>query len=300
MSGKRNSKSPTEARESRLLVSYGFELARKLEIQKVLVVAKLLTDRRIVDSHRDTESIIWVTDEPDGVEVDSKLGDHCVGIPRSSADRMDLVSLALIISVMKGIVSEDESVVCLLGAAGSKRLDNLLIANPKRDFNWFGSQDLPKPNELPVTQEFVRLVEIALKFSAEGREGKSIGTVFLLGDIKELKTIARPLILNPCKGHPKRMRNINDSDFLETIREYSALDGGFLVDRKGYVESAGVYLDAPVTKKVKVQKGLGSRHLAAAAATAYTRSLAVVISESSGAVTVFSEGAKILSLSRPV
>jgi DNA integrity scanning protein DisA with diadenylate cyclase activity len=83
------------------------------------------------------------------------------------------------------------------------------------------------------------------------------------------------------------------------MREFSALDGGFLVDRKGTVEAAGVYLDAPVTKSVKVPKGLGSRHLAAAAATAKTDSLAIVISESSGSVTVFFEGARVLSLGKP-
>ena len=83
------------------------------------------------------------------------------------------------------------------------------------------------------------------------------------------------------------------------MREFSALDGGFLVDLNGIVEAAGVYLDAPVTRDVQVPQGLGSRHLAAAAATAKTNSLAIVISESSGTVTVFSRGAQVLSLRKP-
>ena len=62
------------------------------------------------------------------------------------------------------------------------------------------------------------------------------------------------------------------------------------------VEAAAVYLDAPVTKAVHVPSGLGSRHVAAAAATAQTNSIAIVISESSGTVTVFSKGSKVLSL----
>lgn len=288
-----------EIRETRLIVAHGFDLARQLNIEKVLVIAQLVTDRRTVDKQREEEALIWVTDQPDTIELDAKKGDQCVAIPRSPAGRMDQISLALIISVMNGVVAEDESVVCLFGVAGSKRLDNVLIANPKRDFDWFREHAISKDSGLPTTQEFIRLIEIALKFASEGREGKPIGTIFLLGDIDKLKDIARPLILNPCKGHPKKSRSIYDNEFVETMREFAALDGGFLIDRKGTVESAGVYLDAPVTKHVKVQKGLGSRHMAAAAATAQSKSLAIVISESSGTVTVFSEGAKVLSLNRP-
>lgn len=294
-----NRKTPTEAKETKLIVSFGFELARSLEIGKVVVLAELLTDRRLVEKHREEESIIWVTDKPESIEVDESRGDCCVSIPRSPAGRMDQVSLALIIAVMNGTVADDETVVCLLGVAGSKRLDNLLLANPKRDFDWFSDHAVSENRDLPISQEFVRLIDIALKFAAEGREGKPIGTVFLLGDIKEMNTVSRPLILNPCKGHPKKDRSIHDSEFVETMREFSALDGGFLVDTKGTVERAGVYLDAPVTKKVKVQKGLGSRHLAAAAATARISALAIVISESSGTVTVFFDGSKVLSLNRP-
>ncbi len=290
---------PSEFKETRLIVSFGFELARDLEIEKVFVLAELLTDRRLVEKHRKEESIIWVTDKPDEIEVDDSSGDQCVGIPRSLTGRMDQVSLALIIAVMNGTVAEDETVVCLLGVAGSKRLDNVLLANPKRDFEWFSDHAVSKKRSLPISQEFVRLIDIALRFAAEGREGKPIGTVFLLGDIDEMNTVSRPLILNPCKGHPKKDRSIHDSEFVETMREFAALDGGFLVDRKGTVERAGAYLDAPVTKKVKVQKGLGSRHLAAAAATAKISALAIVISESSGTVTVFSDGSKVLSLNRP-
>lgn len=283
------------------MVRHGFEFARELGIKKMLVVAALVGDRKLVDQFREDEEIIWVTDNPQKIEAETTNSscDRCVTIPRSPAGRMDQVSLALIVATMDGYIEEDESVVCLLGASGSKRLDNMLIANPKRDFDWFSEDALRDRKSLPISREFVRLVDIALKFSAEGREGKSIGTVFALGDIDDLEAISSPLILNPLAGHPKKTRSIFDDDFVETIREFSALDGGFLVDRKGIVSSAGVYLDAPITKKVKVQKGLGSRHLAAAAATAKTSAIAIVISESSGTITVFFDGSKVLSLNRP-
>lgn len=287
---------PTEAKETKVLVSLGFELARRLEIKRVLVFAELLSDRRLVEKHRDSEAILWVTYDKEAFATDLDAKDSCVQIPENPVGRMDQVALAVIIAVMEGSIEVDESMVCLIGVAGSKRLDNMLIVNPQRDFEWFSKRSISKDETLPISQEFARLVEIALKFASEGREGKPIGTVFVLGDLEELDPISRPLILNPLKGHVKKSRSIHDADFIETMRELAALDGGFIIDRKGVVSAAGVYLDAPVTNKVKVPKGLGSRHVAAAAATALTKSLAIVISESSGTVSVFWEGARVLSL----
>jgi len=299
MPPKVSTESRIEISETREMVNHGLQLARELGINTLLVSAELASDRKRVDSARDKESIIWVAQDKEDTREVCGAKDQCVEIPHGPVGPMDQVSLALIISVMNDYIKEDESVLCMLSVSGSDRLDNLLVVNPKRDFAWFATHADGDESELPVSQEFVRLVVIALKFASEGREGKPIGTIFLLGDIEELELIARPLILNPCKGHPKKSRSIYDSEFLETMREFSALDGGFLVDLNGIVEAAGVYLDAPVTRDVQVPQGLGSRHLAAAAATAKTNSLAIVISESSGTVTVFSRGAQVLSLRKP-
>lgn len=300
---RKRGKSPASAKETdetRLLVKHGFELARELRIRRVLVIAELITDRRLVEKHRRDESLIWVAHDRASLESLIEEKDHCVEMPKSPTGRMDQVTLALVIAILTGALKESETVLCLIGMAGSRRLDNLLIANPKRDFAWFARHSISRRKGLPDSQAFVRLIEIALKFAEEGREGKPVGTVFLLGDSDELERLARPLILNPCAGHPRKHRSIHDDDFVETMRELSALDGAFLVNPQGVVEGAGMYLDAPVTKSVKVRKGLGSRHLAAAAATVRSKCLAIAISESSGTVTVYSAGTEVMSLNRPV
>jgi len=294
------SSQPTEAAETRLLVRHGFELARELDITRVLVFSELITDRRLVEKHRENESLIWVTYDRDSMTKTLQKGDHCVKIPESPVGRMDQITLALITAVLNGAMSEKETVLCLVGVAGSKRLDNVLMVNPKRDFTWFSNHSIKNSRGIPGTQAFIQLLEIALKFAGEGREGKPVGTIFVLGEPEECRKFTKPLILNPCRGHPKKARAIYDLAFVETMRELSALDGAFLIDHRGVVDRAGVYLDAPATKRVKVSKGLGSRHVAAAAITAKLTCVAIVISESSGTVTVFSEGEEVLSLNRPM
>ncbi|MGK0187140.1 MAG: diadenylate cyclase [Verrucomicrobiales bacterium] len=137
-----------------------------------------------------------------------------------------------------------------------------------------------------------------MKFSSEGREGKAIGTIFVLGDIDDVEKNTHQLILNPLQGHPQRSRSIHNPEFIETIRELAALDGAFLIDRRGNVARAAAYLDAPLNKKVKVSRGLGARHTAAAAISAKASCLGIVISESSGTVSVFSQGLLVLEMER--
>ncbi len=146
-----------------------------------------------------------------------------------------------------------------------------------------------------ATRELMRVIEIATRLSREGREGKPIGTIFVIGDREALDPYLRQLVLNPCEGHPQKSRNIHDDAFFETLREFAVLDGAFVVNSRGVVESAGTYLDAP-TSSSRIRSGLGARHTAAAALTAKSDAIAVVISESSGTVTVFHEGKAILEL----
>ncbi len=98
-------------------------------------------------------------------------------------------------------------------------------------------------------------------------------------------------------GHAQAARSIHNPEFLETLREYSALDGAFVIDRRGFVDSAGTYLNAPIGP-AELSAGLGSRHAAALAITAVTVATAVVISSSSGTVSVYDGGETVLQLER--
>ena len=97
------------------------------------------------------------------------------------------------------------------------------------------------------------------------------------------------MILNPCLGHPPELRNVFNKSFFETFRELSALDGAFLISRQGVVEKAGIYLSAP-HKPTLLQPGLGARHAAAAAVTEQADCITMVLSESSGNITIFHAG----------
>lgn len=290
-------KPSSEARESRLIVEGAFELARKMELSTMLVRADLVQDRRLVERHRDGEKIIWLVRGEQGLDgLETTPRDIFVEVPEGSLGRLAQVTVGLTAAVLRKEIDVDESVVCLTGMAGSNRLDNLLVANPGRDFAWFRERKMKSGSGRMASEEGIRLLEIALKFAREGREGKPIGTIFVLGGPRALARYTRPMILNPLKGHPPKVRSIHNPDFMETMRELAAMDGAFIVDTRGIVAKACMYLDAPVTKAVQVKEGLGARHTAAAAISTRANAVAITVSESSGKVTVYAGGSTVLEL----
>jgi DNA integrity scanning protein DisA with diadenylate cyclase activity len=83
----------------------------------------------------------------------------------------------------------------------------------------------------------------------------------------------------------------------ETIKEFSALDGGFVIRGDGVVLTAGTQL-LPTIPPGHLPGGLGTRHGAAAGITACSESIALCISQSTGTVSVFRSGKLVTDMQR--
>jgi DNA integrity scanning protein DisA with diadenylate cyclase activity len=124
-----------------------------------------------------------------------------------------------------------------------------------------------------------------------------VGTVFVVGDHLQVRGLSHQLVMNPFKGYRDEERNLLDPSLEETIKEFSTIDGAFLIRGDGVVEAAGAYLKAPKTAS-GLPSGLGARHSAAAGITAQTQALAVAISQSTGRVSLFKAGRLLMSFER--
>ena len=131
-------------------------------------------------------------------------------------------------------------------------------------------------------------VTLAVEIAREGREGRKIGTLFVVGDSDAVLGNSRPLILDPLAGHPDEGKHIADPNVRETLKELAQLDGGFVVSDSGVVLSAARYIDA-LSDSLELPLGLGSRHMAGASVSHRTSAVAVVVSESS-MVRIFDDG----------
>ena len=80
-----------------------------------------------------------------------------------------------------------------------------------------------------------------------------------------------------------------DQRLKETVKEFSSIDGAFILREDGVILAAGRHLDAS-GEHIEIPLGLGSRHRAAAGITSLTDALAIVVSEETGGVRIFHHG----------
>ena len=133
------------------------------------------------------------------------------------------------------------------------------------------------------------VIQLAVELAREGREGRKIGTLFVVGEPERVLELSRPLLLDPLYGHPRDVLHISRPEFRETVKELAQLDGAFVVEDDGHFVSAGRFVDVDLTDPDNFLPGLGARHAAGASISRRTSAIAVVVSQSS-IVRVFSEG----------
>ncbi len=134
-----------------------------------------------------------------------------------------------------------------------------------------------------------RVLAIATELAVEGREHRPVGCFFVLGDTAQVRKYTKPLVLNPFFGYKEEDRNILNPFMDETVKEFSTLDGAFIIEGNGILESAGTLIHVPDYTH-ELPSGLGSRHAAAAAISQVTECLSIVVSASTGQVTLFRRG----------
>ena len=230
----------------------------------------------------------------------TELDIHYIRVPNVPLTRMGQVKVAVFLALSRGHVHYGDPIVFLTGRIGSGRLDTLIVTEVGNEYEMFTGA-----NKGFVIPDFIqpevleKVIDIASELGAEGREGKQVGTLFVIGDTEHVQFLSRQFILNPFQGYPEEQRNILDPTLEETVKEMSTLDGAFVVRGNGVIESCGTFLKTASQEEFELPRGLGARHHAAAAITAVTDSISVAVSESTGTVTVFQGGGIILDIEKP-
>lgn len=229
------------------------------------------------------------------VEAVQQAGLIPIEVDPHEASIADQITLALIEAVANDLLSSGARVAVAYTAFDSDGLDSLSLIRLGERLERLSARDL-RALETSVPFETLKaVVDVAAEIGREGREGKSVGTLIVVGDSREVLARSRTLGFDPFKGYKRKERNLRDSRVREAIKEIAQLDGAFVVSRDGTVEAACRIIDAPTTG-LTLPKGLGTRHWAAAAITKVTASVAVVVSQSTGTVRLFQDGEIVLRI----
>jgi DNA integrity scanning protein DisA with diadenylate cyclase activity len=210
------------------------------------------------------------------------------------------MSLALLEAIRAEKLRPGAHVVALYNGieAGSdvpEPIDSLSVIHLAEHLERLSSQDLRKLDTQVPLETLRAVVDLATEIGREGREGKPVGTLLVVGDTRKVLTMARPQNFNPFRGYSRAERDVRDPRVREQIKDLAQLDGAIIIRRDGIAVAACMYLDA-LAEGITLSKGLGARHWAAAAISRRTKAVAVVVSQSTGAVRIFQNGEVVLHI----
>ena len=287
---------------TRCLVRHAHAIAREVGAKAVLLYADVVEeDQDVIDIVQDVDFRVILVTRRAGFVAPEGWGDLCkiVRVPDLKMTRAGQIKVALLVAAAEGLVRPTDKIVCSTGIDGSGRVDTIMVLELGSELELVaGHAAEPLPADI-APAVFERLLTLAGELGAEGREGRPVGTLFVLGDSDHVLEESRQLVINPFFGYPESERNILDPRLEETIKEFSAIDGAFVVRGDGVVLSAGRYLAPAAKPEEPLAQGLGTRHEAAASITVTTESLALCVSQSTGTVSIYRRGRLMTDITKP-
>jgi DNA integrity scanning protein DisA with diadenylate cyclase activity len=267
-------------------------ISKKTRSKGVLLYGDIIEDYEAlaaIGQEKKVELILAIRDESSFQEA-LPVFKKVLRIPDVPLGRINQMKMAILQAISKGLVKKGDKWICLSGIPQTKVLDSLFILEFGKEFEIISTSDLPVISEIVRPEVFETVLSLALGISIEGKEGrKPLGTIFVLGRHEDVLKYSHPMVINPFQGYPEEERNILDPRLKETVKEFSSIDGAFILREDGIILAAGRHLDAS-GENIEIPLGLGSRHRAAAGITSLTDALAIVISEETGGVRIFHHG----------
>ncbi|UCD75564.1 MAG: DNA integrity scanning protein DisA nucleotide-binding domain protein [Phycisphaerales bacterium] len=277
-------------RVSRLLLGSATTLAKASSARAIIVAVDALPELEAVPPR----TILVARDKADVERIEKLTGSDgaSINVPNVELDRLGQVKLAAIIALSHRVIDLDDTVVFLTGPFRSL-IDSLVVMPLGSEYELFDTTRQPDIDEHIKRAVFHRVLSLALQLGQHGREGKKVGSLLVVGDHRHVLEQSEQMILNPFKGYTEKERNILDDKMTETVKEFSTLDGAFIIHGTGVIETAGARLKAGLSEGLP--SGLGARHAAAAGITLSTRSIAITVSQSDGTVRVWRAGKMVAS-----
>jgi len=200
-------------------------------------------------------------------------------------------------SVAENLIDSGSQIVALFSSHDSESdaIDTITSLSLNEKLGRLTSRDLRQLKTKVPLETLKVVVDLAVAIGREGREGKSVGTMFVVGDHRKVLEQSRPGGFDFVKGYSRKERSLHDGRTREGLKEIAQLDGMFVVSADGTIEATARIVDTlPV--EITMTKGLGSRHFAGAAISKNTKAIAVVVSQSNGTVRIFQDGEVVLRI----
>ncbi len=284
---------------NRIILDHACSIAAEVKAKALVLYTEAAEDLPFVKDDKPCFDLVLVTKGNEELPKEFKNLGTIINVPDVNLSRVGQIKIAITKGIATGLFKKGDKLVCISGLPKLGYVDSIFMIDVGKEFEVLTSQNLTDITQGVHPEVFSEALNIVIELAAQGREGRKVGTIFVLGDHERVLQLSRQMVINPFMGYSEEERNILNPDLIETIKEFSAIDGAFIIKDNGAIVTAGRHLNAAIESK-DFPQGLGSRHIAAAGITDVTNAIAIVLSESTGNVSVFKNGKLFVSILKPI
>lgn len=272
-------------------------LLRESESDALLLLLDGPADWKKISELTDSPSVkvIVAVDTLSDLDGAAEAGLHPLALNKEKAPLLERLQEALLEAAADELIRTNGEIIAVYSGFQQGRLDSVSHLQLDERMRRFTSRDLQTIESSVPLKTIKAVVDLASQIGREGREGKPVGTMFVVGDTRRVLDHSSDSGADPFRGYNKKHRNLMDSKVQEDAKEIAQLDGAFIVTADGYIERSRQMLEVS-HEDLKMTKGLGSRHWAGAAITRKTKAVSVVVSQSTGTVRLYQNGFLILQI----
>jgi DNA integrity scanning protein DisA with diadenylate cyclase activity len=277
------------------VVDLGAQLARRTEAGAMLLMLEGPTDWSELRERAGGVRLVVAADTEDELAGAAEGGLDTIVLKMQDSPVIEKLTQALLTGVAREILAPGAGVVVVYSGFEADSIDSVSFIRLDDHLGRLTARDLRQLETSVPLETLKTVIDLAVEIGREGREGKPIGTMFVVGDTRQVLKHCQPAGYDPVKGYNRTERDLHDPRVREAVKEVAVLDGAFVVTPDGSVEKAAQLVDAPYAN-LTLSKGLGARHWAGAAISKATGAIAVVVSQSSGTVRIFQNGEVMLRI----
>lgn len=274
------------------------ELAKQHSADAILFLAERPVDWSKLQAAVGTKSLLVAADSEDqlaGAQDDENGPSlETILLGMNDAPVYERLTQALLEAVSEELLEASATVVTLHSSFDPGVIDSISLIRLEEHLGRLTVRDLRQIESKVPTKTLKLVIDLAVEIGREGREGKPVGALFVVGDHRKTLEHCKPMGFDPVKGYTTAERSLTDSKVREGVKEIAQMDGAFVVSNNATVIASAQHLSSPASKEITLSKGLGARHWAAAQISRATDAIAVAISSSSGTVRVFQGGEVVL------
>lgn len=244
---------------------------------------------------KEIEHIIVAVDHEEDLEGAEAEGLLSLPLNKEKSPLLERLQHALLEAVADGFLKSNEDVIAVYSGFENQKIDSISHIRLDDRLRRLTTRDLQRLESSVPLKSLKTVIDLASQIGREGREGKKVGTIFVVGDTRKVLAHCKDSGFDPLRGYKRENRSLFDAKVREDVKEIAQMDGAFVVSPDGTIEKSRQIIEV-AHAELSLSKGLGARHWAGAAISQITKAIGIVVSQSTGTVRLFQNGDTVLRI----